>query len=98
MSCFRLVTGLEVFRFNLAVNSGLLNKWQPTALVLAGLLPPDPHANTDPIPVVAQDAVSSLELVAEAVAAASAIDPLADEATQAMTTDRSQFGGGELLF
>ena len=81
------MSGLEVFRFNLAVNSGLLNKWQPNALVLAGLLPPpDPHTTncTDPIPVVAQEAVSSLEIAAEA----SAIDPLAEEALGAAAKDR----------
>ena len=72
-----MVTGLEVFRFDLAVNSGLLNKWQPAALVLAGLIAPDPHSNSDPVPAVGLDAVSSLEV---AEAAAAAIDPLAEMA------------------
>ena len=83
----RLVTGMEVFRFDLAVNSGLLNKWQPAALVLSGLIPADPFANQDPVPAVALDAVSSLDNaeVSSAIDPLAAVAEVADEAGDALT-------------
>merc|ERR1719391_1609199 len=83
----RLVTGMEVFRFDLAVNSGLLNKWQPAALVLSGLIPADPLANQDPVPAVALDAVSSLDNpeVSSAIDPLAAVAEVADEAGDALT-------------
>ena len=83
----RLVTGMEVFRFDLAINSGLLNKWQPAALVLSGLIRADPFANQDPVPAVALDAVSSLDNaeVSSAIDPLAAVAEVADEAGDALT-------------
>ena len=34
----RYVTGIEIYRFDLAVNSGLLNRWPNAPLIIAGLV------------------------------------------------------------
>ena len=64
----RLLSGIEVFKFDLALNSGLLNKWQPTPLILAGLLPPV-LTGAEAVPVVGLDATSTVDM--------EGIDPLA---------------------
>ena len=34
----KYVTGIEIYQFDLALNSGLLNRWSKTPLIIAGLL------------------------------------------------------------
>lgn len=36
----KYITGVEIYKFELALNSGLLNKWSKTPLIIAGLIQP----------------------------------------------------------
>jgi len=37
----KYITGIEIYKFDLALNSGLLNKWSKTPLTIAGLIQSD---------------------------------------------------------
>lgn len=54
----RYLNGVEIYRFDLALNSGLLNRWTTGPLVLAGVLK---NTHNEPPPVTAIDAASMLD-------------------------------------
>ncbi len=64
----RYLNGIEIYTFNLALNSGLLNRWATGPLILAGLLAVTSRPAEAP-PVTAIDAASMLD--------ENGVDPLA---------------------
>ena len=55
----RYLRGIEIYRFNIALNSGLLNRWATGPLILAGLCLSDNNA-LEPSPSTAVDAAAML--------------------------------------
>ena len=55
----RYLRGVEIYSFDIAVNSGLLNRWATGPLVLAGLCVND-NPKSEPPPAAAVDAVAML--------------------------------------
>ena len=53
----RYLTGIEIYRFNLALNSGLLNRWSTGPLSLAGLCTIE-RPQSEAAPSMAIDAAS----------------------------------------
>ena len=66
----KYLLGIQVYKFDLALNSSILNRWQTPPLIMCGLWVPD-RVEEEP-PVEAVDALSELEKAEEAEAAAEA--------------------------
>ena len=66
----KYLLGIQVYKFELALNSSILNRWQTPPLIMCGLWVPD-RVEEEP-PAEAVDAVSELDQAEEAEAAAEA--------------------------
>ena len=66
----KYLLGIQVYKFDLALNSSILNRWQTPPLIMCGLWVPD-RVEEEP-PAEAVDAVSELDQAEEAEAAAEA--------------------------
>ena len=79
----RYLRGIEIYRFDIALNSGLLNRWATAPLILAGL-------------VISENANEPSTLTATALDAASLIDN-AEDAMAVSTPEAATGSQGQLI-
>jgi hypothetical protein len=93
----KYMLGVQVYKFDLALNSSILNRWQTPALVMCGLWVPD--RLVEEAPVTAVDALAQMDKAEEAKEASAAAEAETNAAMKRFRpaySANSYLGGGLL--